>query len=356
MTALPLVDVNLFVRNGAATIASAIESVLAQTWPELTLTVIDNCSTDATPEILSRYATDRRIRLRRNRADVGPVANCQRAFWEGDAAFVLPKTADDLLAPEFIERVMAVMLAQPDCVMCHADGLVFDETGAVAMSYPESHRLLATDDDPVERACHVMGRYTSAPSFWGIYRRDAVDRLARINYRAGWDHSVLAELALYGAIHHVPELLFWRRDGGKPVATLARGCTEAAQRGLGVDDALAEHRWRTPLITTAYAHIAMFSIARLDIDSRRVLMKRTPCIFRDRWGPLLRREAVEFRAALPRLIGAMGCERGAVAVWMAQQLTDSVRAVETILPELDFTVEQVEIATLASVFGRVKAA
>jgi hypothetical protein len=39
---------------------------------------------------------------------------------------------------------------------------------------------------------------------------------------AGWDHVLLAELALYGEIRHVPEQLHWRRDGGKPVLQLAR--------------------------------------------------------------------------------------------------------------------------------------
>ena len=38
MPSLPFVDINLFVHNGAATVAAAIDSVLAQTWPNLTLT------------------------------------------------------------------------------------------------------------------------------------------------------------------------------------------------------------------------------------------------------------------------------------------------------------------------------
>ena len=39
------VDVNLFVYNGVATVGPAIESVLAQTWPAVTLTLIDDGST-----------------------------------------------------------------------------------------------------------------------------------------------------------------------------------------------------------------------------------------------------------------------------------------------------------------------
>ena len=82
--------------------------------------------------------------------------------------------------------------------MCHAAGLVMSDEGQVEFRYPNEHLLMATGPSPLARARHVMQRYTTAPSFWGIYRRDAVDQLSTIRYRSGYDHVVLAELALYG--------------------------------------------------------------------------------------------------------------------------------------------------------------
>ncbi len=318
----PTVDVALFVRNGEATIAAAIESVLAQTWPALTLTVLDNASTDRTVAIARQYAPQ--VRLRAARVDGGLLANCERAFACGDADFVLPKTADDLLAPGFVEQTMAVLLAHPACAMCHAGGLVFSGQGEVQSVYPHAHRLHAVGPDPLARARHVMAHYTSAPSFWGIYRRDAAARLARFRPTAGWDHAVLAELALYGEIRHVPDLLYLRRDPGKPVARIARAMTEAAQRGLDTDDALAELRWMTPLIATAYAHVELFSVARLPADERAALMAEAPRIFRGRWLALLLQEAAGFRAALPRL--AAGAD-----AWRRRQIADVLAAIETVL-------------------------
>jgi glycosyltransferase involved in cell wall biosynthesis len=312
MTVLPMVDVNLFVRNGAATIGPVIESVLAQTWPALTLTVLDNASTDATVEIVRGYMAEvPHIRLLRARVDLGLAANCARAFAHGEADFVLPKTADDLLAPDFLARIMEVMLAHPACAMCHAGGIVFRADGRVRQVYPASHRLHAIGADPVARAQHVMARYTSAPSCWGVYRREATERLARFRHTAGWDHAVLAELALYGEIRHVATPLYLRRDGGKPVAQIARAATEAAQRGLPNDDALAALHWMTPLLTTAYTHVEMFAVARLAQAQRAALMEAAPRIFRARWGGLLRQEAAAFLAALPRLRAVPGAWRDA---------------------------------------------
>ncbi len=327
----PAVDVNLLVYNARDTIGAAIESVLAQTWPNLTLTVIDNASTDGTPDVVARYIARRPdIVLHRARANAGGMVNCQRAFTLGAADYVLPKTADDLIAPEYVARAMAVLLEHPDCAMCHAGGLVFTGDGTVRGAYPEMHRLYAVGDNARARAAHVMARYTSAPSFWGVYRRAAVDRLARFRYGAGWDHVVLADVALQGEIRHVPEPLYWRRDGGKPVDRIARESTETAQRGLDADDAFAELSWLTPLISTAYAHVALFAVARCELAERAALMDDAVRIFRGRWLPAMRREAESLAAALDsrRVTGA-----GAAAAWRRSRIARLMDAVRTILPE-----------------------
>jgi glycosyltransferase involved in cell wall biosynthesis len=330
MTApLPTVDVNLVVCNGAAHIGAAIESVLAQTWPALTLTVLDNGSTDATPDIVRAYMGDvPTLRLCRVGTNAGQVANVQRAFACGEAPFVLPKTADDLIDPRYVERLIAMLLAHADCAMCHAGARVFTHEGVPGPIYPDTHRLHAIGGDAPARARHVMERYTSAPAFWGLYRRTAVERCARLRYCAGWDHAFLAELALHGEIRHVPDLLYFRRDGGKPVAHLARGCTEAAQRSLPPDDALGDLRWMMPLIATAYAHVETFAVARLAEDDRARLMHDAARIFRTRWQPLMGREAEAFLAALPRL-------REAADTWRRRQITDALAMLEIVLPDCD---------------------
>ncbi len=348
MSSLPTVDVNLFVYNGAATVGRAIESVIAQSWPNLSLTVTDDGSTDGTLQVLQQYAAQSPgIRVRRNRHNSGAIPNFQRAFWLGDADFVMPKSGDDVIAPDFVERVMAVLLAHPNCAMCHSAGLIFRGEGDVVCRYPPEHCLDATGTEPRARTLHVMQRYTSSPSFWGIYRRDAADRLSPIRYRAGWDHVLLAELALYGEIRHVPECLYWRRDGGKPVLTLARAATEQGCRGVSLDDELAEQRWRTPLITTAWAHLEMFAATRLAHRERLALMRAVPCVYRQRWLGLMLREAETLRTQLPALLDRMERSDRTAAQWQARSIGGCVLAAQTIVPEVDFSPMLLELAALA---------
>ena len=330
MPSPPCVDINLFVYNGAATVGPAIESVLAQTWPAVALTLIDDGSTDGTPAVLAGYAgAYPNIRLKHNRCNGGAVANFQRAFWFGDADFVMPKSGDDMLAPDFIERVMAVLQAHPGAAMCHAGGLVFRGDNTIAGHYPPEHRLHAVADDPLARAREVMARYTSSPAFWGIYRRAAVDRLSPIRLRAGWDHVLLAELALSGEIRHVPQPLYLRRDGGKPVAQLARAATEQARAGLPLDDTLAEQRWRTPLITTAYAHLEMAAATRLSHGDRLQVMRDARAIFRGRWLNALIGEGEALHAALPRLLAELRDSSPFEVAWMRRSLSEALHGVAT---------------------------
>lgn len=344
----PLVDVNMMVYDCVDTVGAVIESVLSQTWPAVTLTLLDNGSTDGTSRVLEDYAARYpTVRVKRNRCNTGPVANIQRAFWFGDADYVMPKTSDDLIAPEYVERLMDVLLRHPDCAMCHAGGLVLDGAGRVEECYPAKHRLDATGPNPVARACHVMRHYTSAPSFWGVYRRHAVDQLSTIRYRAGFDHALVAELALYGEIRHVPDVLYWRRGGGKPVMLLGRGATEQGNRGVPLDDILSDQRWRTPLITTAYAHMEVFAAARLPVSQRIALMRAVPEIFRARWLPWMQCEAAGLRAALPELLQAIASASPVEAAWLARSATDALLGVQALLPEADVANDLMAVAAVS---------
>ena len=85
----------------------------------------------------------------------------------------MPKSGDDLLAPTFIEEVMAV-LEDPTVAMCHAGAVVIDGEGKVLGEVPAETRLATPEEDAIARAAHVMETYTFVPSFWGICRRSAL--------------------------------------------------------------------------------------------------------------------------------------------------------------------------------------
>ena len=132
----------------------------------------------------------------------------------------------------------------------------------------------------------------------------------------------------------MPELLYWRRNGGKPVLHLARAATQQAQNGLSPDDELGDQLWRVPLITTAWQHIRMLATTRLPLQSRRELIAEVPEIFRRRWLPLMQQEAEQFRLQLPGLLDSISRLPTADARWQLHQFMQVQGACATIVPEI----------------------
>jgi glycosyltransferase involved in cell wall biosynthesis len=104
------------VYNGAAFIAEAIESALAQTYGNWEHIIADNASTDETFEIAQHYARrDSRIRAVRTLPHLPIIDNWNRAFGliPPDADYVKELHADDLLMPHCLEELVAVMERNP---------------------------------------------------------------------------------------------------------------------------------------------------------------------------------------------------------------------------------------------------
>src|SRR3546814_8578716 len=77
------------VYNGGAFLGEAIESVLRQTLPDWNYVILDNCSTDETPEIAAAYAAkDSRIRVLRSEEHTSELQSLMRISY---AVFCLKK-------------------------------------------------------------------------------------------------------------------------------------------------------------------------------------------------------------------------------------------------------------------------
>jgi glycosyltransferase involved in cell wall biosynthesis len=115
----PKVAVVTPVYNGARFLADAIESVLAQSYATWTYLIADNGSTDGTFAIAERYAVrDRRIRAVRL-PHLPIVDNWNRLFGlvEDDAVYVKELHADDLLMPNCLAELVALMERHPGAGM-----------------------------------------------------------------------------------------------------------------------------------------------------------------------------------------------------------------------------------------------
>jgi glycosyltransferase involved in cell wall biosynthesis len=103
----PTVTVLMAVHNGGALLRASVESVLAQTYPDFELLVIDDGSTDGSPDVVRSYG-DARIRLLENEHNIGQVPSLNRGLKEARGTLVARLDHDDRSLPTRLERQVAL--------------------------------------------------------------------------------------------------------------------------------------------------------------------------------------------------------------------------------------------------------
>lgn len=124
MNRTPLVSIVIPCYNGAGTVASAIESALAQTWPHCEVVVVDDGSKDDSVSVLRSFGG--RIRWE-SQANAGGCAARNRGVALARGECIQFLDADDLLTPVAVASKMERLLAgPPHTVPCST--LTVDET------------------------------------------------------------------------------------------------------------------------------------------------------------------------------------------------------------------------------------
>src|SRR6266699_1696184 len=129
-SALPLVSLGLPVYNGEQFLVACLDSLINQTYPRLEIVISDNASTDATQRICEEYARrDRRILYVRADHNGGSVWNHRRVLELSAGTLFRWCGADDIIAPEFIQACVEMLLAQPDAVLAFPQTVLIDAEG-----------------------------------------------------------------------------------------------------------------------------------------------------------------------------------------------------------------------------------
>lgn len=210
----PPVSIGLPVKDGALYLQETIESILSQSFRGFELIISDNGSTDATADICARAAAaDARVRYHRVDEDRGVMWNFWRVVELARGEFFKWASHDDLCAPSFLERCVAVMEADPGVVCCHTRTRKIDGAGRPIPGAPDP--TLASHggglDRPSDRFRDVLLNTGYAVRSYGVVRRRALEACGRLLPVYGSEKVLMAELALHGRYHDVDEVLFFER-------------------------------------------------------------------------------------------------------------------------------------------------
>jgi glycosyltransferase involved in cell wall biosynthesis len=106
------------VRNGAPHLREAIESVLRQSFGSYEFIIVDDASTDDTPEILSEYRRlDSRIQVLRNASRLGPYPSTNRGLRHARGQIIARHDGDDISPPDRLAIQLEALHRDPETVL-----------------------------------------------------------------------------------------------------------------------------------------------------------------------------------------------------------------------------------------------
>ncbi len=168
----PKVSVVVPVKNEEVLIRACIESIVHQTYKNLEIVVMDDASTDRTPEVLKRLKEEYGIRAFRMPKNVGKKKAIEAAVAYTDGEIWAFADSDSVLAPNAIEKLVAAFNAHPEAgaVSAHGRALNADRNTLTRIQdtwYEGQFRLSKGLES-------VYGAVTCASGCLAAWRREAI--------------------------------------------------------------------------------------------------------------------------------------------------------------------------------------
>lgn len=116
----PKVSVIVTTYNNATDLPKCLESLLSQTLHDIEIIVLNDCSTDSTPEVVAQFAErDTRIVALHNEENLGLSATRNRGMQTAHADYVMFCDGDDYYSPNMCEKMFrAIKDSQADFAIC----------------------------------------------------------------------------------------------------------------------------------------------------------------------------------------------------------------------------------------------
>jgi len=195
----PKLSIGMPVWNGEKQIASAIDSILSQSFIDFELIISDNYSKDATEEICRNYAkVDSRIQYFRQESNIGALKNFQFVLGKSASKYFMWAAADDVRTHDYVEENIRIIESSPSCI------------------FSASPNYFEGDDETIKDGCkfEIKGNYfdrlkiflehshESHACFYSVIKRSAlVGFLNKKDHYLAFDWMVIIELLEYGEFH-----------------------------------------------------------------------------------------------------------------------------------------------------------
>ena len=132
---MPEVSVIMSVYNGAKYLRESVDSILAQTFHDFEFIIVDDASTDETPQILASYS-DERIRVLRNEHNLRQATSRNRALAAAFGRYIAVQDADDVSLQHRLETQITYLNNHPEVGLLGSTTIFMDWDGKELGIFP----------------------------------------------------------------------------------------------------------------------------------------------------------------------------------------------------------------------------
>lgn len=201
----PLVSILLTAWNREKYVGEAIEHVLAQTFGDFELIIVDDASTDGTVDVIKKYAAmDKRIRYYVNPQNLGDYPNRNKVSTYATGKYIKYTDSDDVLYEHAIQVMVSAMKKFPEagfCLCCEQDP---------QKPYP----VMISGREAYLENFYGYDHFSRAPGS-AIIKREAFESVGRFSgRRIIGDNELWFKLSNHYSMVKIPGGLYWDRNHG----------------------------------------------------------------------------------------------------------------------------------------------
>lgn len=238
---MPTVSVIVPNYNHARFLRQRLDSVFGQTFQDFEVILLDDCSTDESRSILSQYESDPRVRVEFNEKNSGSTfKQWKKGLSLARAKYVWIAESDDYAAPQLLERLVAVLDADPHLAYVYCRSRVVEEDGCLNGFVDSRLRNLNpgrweadySADGREECRSGFVYRNVTANASSVVFRKEVYEAVGGVDdsMRTSGDWKLWAAMALEGRVAYVSEPLnYYRFHAGTVRGTVSDALTAAEQ-------------------------------------------------------------------------------------------------------------------------------
>lgn len=234
---VPQVSVLMPVYNGERYLAEAVSSILAQSFQDFELLIMNDGSTDRTAVVLNEFLVDPRVRLITNPKNLGLIASLNIGLGACRAPLIARMDADDIAMPDRLQKQCQRMTEEPGLGVLGGQVQVIDEYGG-----PIGRFEYPLDDTSIRKCLEHTSPFAHPAA---MIRADLLRQVGgyRVFYKHCEDFDLWLRLAEITCMANLDDVLLRYRQHGQNIVVvhrkamalghwLAEGCAQVRKAGL----------------------------------------------------------------------------------------------------------------------------